>query len=294
MPVITLDKIQAVIATPDAVNDVDNEWDGSSYNKDSQQKQPNKDSKMDWDEHQKIVFDAGALLVNFNEEMGNQDQASASLDRLKKAYGGSEELLRVTKGIHQPYSDPHIQLGLWSSDGKTKLATYHLNVSASATELNDDNFQWKAVQFVGYGRVPGGDKSTRCWPASANHVTKKQSTRRHSISSPVLAALVEKNNERLAAAEEKKKNKIADDLAHPEKVMQRNGQKLLPILASKGITIKKYPKGQMELFMKGETVTVVYKKGGSSSIDITGSYDGSKFTYEDGKKSIGGLAIPKI
>ena len=282
MPPITLLDIKPVVATADAVNDVDNEWNGLSYNKVSMAKQQNRDSQMDWVEHQQIVFDAQSLLVSFTDLMAEQDQASASLGRLKRAYNGSGELLRVTKGIHQPSSDPHIQLALWSANGDERFATYHLNVSATATVMIDDNFQWKAVQFIGYG----GDESVRCWPAIANHVNKRNSSRRNSISSPELAKLVNKNNERLAAVAEKIKAKIADDLAHPEKVLQRKAQAMIPILESKGVTLKRHPKGLMEKFLKGEPVTVTYLKKGAPSIEISGTYDGVKFNYDNGTKSI--------
>jgi len=278
---ITLQDIQPVVATPDTVNGVDNEWDGSSYNKDSQEAQKNRDSGMDWVEHQQIVFAARALLVSFTDLMANQDQASASLNRLKKAYNGSGELLRVTKGIHQPTSDPHIQLALWSANGNERCATYHLNVSATATVLSDDNFQWQAVQFIGYG----GDKSVRCWPATANHVNKRQSSRRNSISSPELAKLVDKNNERLAAAQKKIEDRIADDLANPAKVMQRKAQAMIPILASKGMILERFPKGELEKFLKGESVQVTYIQKSSRKV-ITGVYDGTKFVYDGGKNSI--------
>lgn len=43
---------------------------------------------------------------------------------------GNAYVLKVTKGIHQPTTDPHLQLTLFEADGTTKISAFHLNLTA--------------------------------------------------------------------------------------------------------------------------------------------------------------------
>jgi hypothetical protein len=164
-------------------------WDGTSDDDRSGRANPNLESSMDWAEHQRIVFEAGKLLpigeIPFTVAP-NRDGRDA-FSRLQAAYHetGSRSVLKVSKGIHQPLTNPHLQLRLETSFGggggtpiQTAVNTFHLDVSAIDSTDLDDRFQWKGVQFS----VVVGSK-TYSWPESATRQFKQNSlTRRNSIS----------------------------------------------------------------------------------------------------------------
>jgi hypothetical protein len=169
---------------------------------------PNKDTSMDWPEHQSIIMKAAGLLA--------LDVPPAFAD-LRHAFHGEKSVpdsgsvstvkIYVSKGIHQPETNPHIQLETEAQllghsvrgDKKSKLVPrtdvaprvwkYHLNVSAVNTLSKGDSFQWVGVQFT---RQVGS--TIHVWPAVATVVMKAPVTvvgRRSSISSSALAAHVE-------------------------------------------------------------------------------------------------------
>lgn len=161
---------------------------------------------MDWAEHQRIVFAARGLLpvgdIPFTVKPNKAGREAFA--RLQSAYQetGSRSVLKVSKGIHQPTVNPHLQLRLETTFGKgaeaqTAVNVFHLDVSAVDTPEMEDRFQWKGVQF---SCVVG--KNTYAWPENATSIIVKRE-RRNSVSSVDLNAhiLAVAEAESLAKAE---------------------------------------------------------------------------------------------
>lgn len=111
---------------------------------------PNLDSSMDWAEHQAIVVKALALLAG--------DTVPELFKLLKSAYedtvvDGRKTKIYVSKGIHQPETNPHMQIEAESkpinpkATGAPYIRRYHLVVSAVPTAQMDGRFKWTGVQF---------------------------------------------------------------------------------------------------------------------------------------------------
>ena len=106
------------------------------------------DSNMDFEEHRRVAFDALQLLAGNLAVADNA--AGRKLEQLKEAYEGGDpdDVLYVSKGIHQPNTNPHMQLRL---ERGNRSYTYHLNVSVSDVDipgLPQDYFHWIGVQFT--------------------------------------------------------------------------------------------------------------------------------------------------
>lgn len=126
-------------------------WNGSSaHPHDPSRTVQNLDSSMDWAEHQTIVFKALALL--------SSDTLPEIFKPLKSAYNdtvveGRKTKIYVSKGIHQPETNPHLQIETESkpinpkATGAAFIRRYHLVVSAVDTVQMDDRFKWTGVQF---------------------------------------------------------------------------------------------------------------------------------------------------
>jgi len=184
-------------------------WDGTSAHPVvAGRTVPNKETSMSWAEHQGIVLNASKLLIGAVPE---------EFEDLKHAYHGEHSVsgtgsrssvkIYVSKGIHQPETNPHIQLETeaqllthqFPGDKKSKLVPktdappriwkYHLDVSAVDCKNKADSFQWVGVQF---SRQVGS--TIHVWPKTALVVMKSPATtvgRRNSISSADLAAHVD-------------------------------------------------------------------------------------------------------
>lgn len=111
---------------------------------------PNLDSSMDWAEHQSIVVKGLALLAG--------DSVPELFKQLKSAYedtvvDGRKTKIYVSKGIHQPETNPHLQLETESKPinpkalGAPFIRRYHLVVSAVPMAQMDGRFKWTGVQF---------------------------------------------------------------------------------------------------------------------------------------------------
>ncbi len=167
----------------------------------------NKDTGMDWAEHQRIVCEARSLV---HGDAPGTGICKKVFKQLKSAYSdaSSRSIVRVSKGIHQPTVDPHLQLRLTTDFGaETSSHKFHLNVSAIPVPdpggLGGERFQWRAVQF---SFVHEGQ--TYKWPAVAT-INKKGSNRarRLSISSADLQAHID---EQLRLAEQAKRAAAAE------------------------------------------------------------------------------------
>lgn len=146
---------------------------------------------MDWAEHQRIVCSARGLLA------GSIETAPADVKKafkeLQSAYNdaNSRSVVKVSKGIHQPAVNPHIQLRMVSTFRNAGVVTesvkqFHLDVSAVDTPHMADAFQWTGVQFS-YVH----NNQTYKWPQNATPIIKKRE-RRNSVSSVDLNAHIQR------------------------------------------------------------------------------------------------------
>jgi len=155
----------------------------------------NKESDMDFAEHRRIVSDALCRLLPGMPKQGKTN-AQRKLVELAEAYDGKDDddVLYISKGIHQPRSNPHMQLKL--ERGRRVIGAFHLNVSAvdagkdlhttlskgETRRLNEEGyFHWFGVQFTA-----DADGSPRaCWPkGDPPRDMKNQATRRRMSIAP--------------------------------------------------------------------------------------------------------------
>ena len=195
-----------MIALPADVlaTDASGGWEGQSMDSNTGNINPNKVTAMSWAEHQRIVCNSGGLLAG--DIVILPDEVKKVFDNLKSAFTvtGSKFVVRVSKGIHQPTTNPHMQLylqGTFKEKGLTYLKAggkkFHLNLSAIDTAEKTDSFQWKGVQFS-YMH----DGMSYNWPVNAV-ITMKRPTigRRNSVSAVDLQAFIKKGEEEKRAAE---------------------------------------------------------------------------------------------
>src|SRR5262245_49162921 len=117
----------------------DPDWDGKSVDSKTQRNEPNLESSMSFEEHLRIVSEALRTLLAVPVTWSNDKKFKRPwvwLDKLKDAYDDPEHLytLLITKGIHQPITNPHMQLKLDyvdPTDGTEESITYHLDVGRS-------------------------------------------------------------------------------------------------------------------------------------------------------------------
>jgi hypothetical protein len=127
--------------------------------------QPNLQSRMDFGEHQQIVFNALHLLANFF--LPDINEYVEKLEQLADAVDSSDlnDVLYIAKGIHQRDSNPpnpHIQLRL--KRGGTWYNGIHLELSESDVPDTDERFTWVGVRFTA-----GDDTPVAWWPQSVNN-----------------------------------------------------------------------------------------------------------------------------
>jgi hypothetical protein len=84
-------------------DDSSQNWDGKSQ--DNGREVPNKDTDMEFEDHQRIVVDARKIFCSFPSEYSEEfDAAEVALWHLRSAYLSNVPGYEVwiTKGIHQP------------------------------------------------------------------------------------------------------------------------------------------------------------------------------------------------
>jgi hypothetical protein len=179
-------------------------WDGTSVDPNTNRVNPNKETAMDWAEHQRIVCSARGLLAG-EIEISPSDVKKA-FKELKSAYSDadSRSVVKVSKGIHQPSVNPHIQLRMVSTFRNGGVTTesvkqFHLDLSAVDTPHLADAFQWTGVQF---SYVHGNQ--TYKWPPNATPIIRKRE-RRNSVSSVDLNAHIQRVATEQAEARENEK-----------------------------------------------------------------------------------------
>ena len=192
--------------------DVSGGWDGESEDTNTGRINPNKETGMSWAEHQRIVCAARSLLVT--EIQLAPDAVKKVFESLKAAFNeqDSKYVVRVSKGIHQPTVNPHIQLylqGTYRQQGQTFLQDhgkmFHLNLSAVDTAEKSDSFQWKGVQFS-YKH----NGMFYQWPVNAPITMKSMAVgRRNSVSSVDLQTYIRKlADDKVAAENQLKQDKF--------------------------------------------------------------------------------------
>jgi hypothetical protein len=178
-------------------------WDGTSVDLNTNDVVPNKETSMSWAEHQRIVCEARSLLTG-NIVMSPSAVKKTFLE-LQSAYNKSDSrsVIRVSKGIHQPATNPHLQLRMVTTfyqqggQAQEKISKFHLDVSAQDTPEMADRFQWVGVRFS----LKEGATVYK-WPANANPVISKKA-RRNSVSFADLNDHIQKVAEETAKNERK-------------------------------------------------------------------------------------------
>jgi hypothetical protein len=160
---------------------------------------PNKETSMTWAEHQNIVAQSRSVFAGART-------ADAVFDNLQVGLGtktdaSKEVKIFVSKGIHQPETNPHMQIetetvtvtttvvrgrSVKNSSG-VYIQRFHLNLSA--VDQPDimgltDRFIWRGVQYT------QGADGTNTWPVAAPIIKK---TRRNSVGGADYAAQVATN-----------------------------------------------------------------------------------------------------
>jgi hypothetical protein len=161
----------------------DDNWSGTSEDPN----QPgvevaNRESTMDLDEHRRIVLAAKSLFAGNAQFPAGGGDAWESLRQLRTVFTTtSNQVVRISKGIHQPGVDPHIQLSMGVTIGnEVRNVQFHLNLTAEDRDYDkagDMRFTWKAVQFTA---VRG--KVVAAWPTAVARKVKEKNIRRLSIS----------------------------------------------------------------------------------------------------------------
>lgn len=232
----------------------------------------NLDSSMSFAEHQRIAFAARKFLVSFDageEHWANRpddtDKADATtaFANLKDCYETSDSdfTMKISKGIHQPKTDPHMQIRL-SSDEYSVL--FHLNVSATEADGKPagltGRFHWEAHS---YSCKFGG--MIFSWPENAGEPKKKdtyyRSARRNSISHAGLAAAVREH-----------------ERAERARIFTERKAKVLGPALNEFIKLK--GKGGFP-FIKKEHKEVLYSEGEVSIGNRTVAWNEAKGIYEE-------------
>lgn len=181
-----------MITRPDDVLSTDEcgGWDGRSVDPQTDLEHPNKETAMDWSEHQRIVCEARKLLAGQIEIAPRA--VKEAFRELQAAYNDadSRSVVKVSKGIHQPTVNPHLQLRMVTTFRNGQVVNevvrkFHLDVSAIDTPEMADRFKWTGVQFSFVH-----NNQTYKWPLAANPVIVKRE-RRKSVSTTDLAAHVQ-------------------------------------------------------------------------------------------------------
>jgi hypothetical protein len=228
----------------------------------------NLESNMDFAEHQRIAFDALQLLEG---DLAVEDNAAGNkLRQLKEAYEGNDlgDVLYISKGIHQPATNPHMQLQLKRSNS---WYTFHLNVSVSSNliqGLPEKYFHWVGVQFTAEADTFFG-KVNACWPLVAALDAKSQHSRRRLSIAP-------KDVQHMINAIAVAKQKAQDEANRKEqaRLAQQNRDKLrntIKDLLGKGFYKFSGTKDLDQLFA-GQTINATTKTGKPI-----------KLKFEDGK-----------
>jgi hypothetical protein len=224
------------------------------------------ESEMDFEEHQRVAFNALQLLAGNLAVADNA--AGKKLEELKEAYEGGyqEDVLYISKGIHQPNTNPHMQLKLKRGN---KSYTYHLNVSVSDVDipgLNQGYFHWIGVQFTADA---DSGKVNACWPLAAAHDTKYRRARRRWSIAPkdvqsTIAAIARARQEEQDRADRVEQARLAES----NKAKARNV--ITAQLKSQKWTIPGNKTTGMNKLIDGETIEVTTLRAKKVKVKFVG------------------------
>jgi hypothetical protein len=244
------------------VGEVGFSWDGESPHPQEPDKLvPNKETTMDWAEHQRITCNAGKLLVSWTTDK-HAGEGKKAFKALKDAYVGSNKgrsVLRVSKGIHQPEVNPHLQVRVVSTfyDGKevASVSRYTFHLDVAATEVKDvdgleDRFQWEGVQFK---YKDGGNWYS--WPALPAPRKGKNATpsRRASISYASLSDHLNKLAEQ--EAQRLKQEKLAKEQLLAATLETKIQSAVEALKTNEGLVLRQLKNEPAKNFFKGTAKT---------------------------------------
>lgn len=289
-------------------------WDGVS--KDFDKDVPNKETGMEFAEHQRIVLDARKLLCSFpKKKLENCGPAEAALWHLGNAYFGSDTdyVVSIAKGIHQPSDKPHIQLKLYGSPGRYYPYVFHLNLSAGRAIKSDDGsgieeyFYWEGAQFTVDVSV-GGERVSACWPLSWVGVAKRE--RRKSVCfSPDLEKRINEQNEAIALEEEKAKAaaalKVKEAKDRADAKLKKEADEFIASGGPRKATIKKGLVGIGVANPPDSLVNSLYSGTAKKRITFstanfsysgvsTGFVEGAKISFSGNKTAKKGSAVSEV
>lgn len=233
-------------------------WDGQSPHPHKPgELVPNKETQMDWAEHQRVVCGARTLLTSWTSDKNTGD-AKKAFQTLYDAYYTTDKhiVLKVSKGIHQPETNPHLQIHVEKSfgDGNSAHYTFHLDVAA-VDVINvagaEERFMWEGVQFK-YENA----KVWANWPvlAAARQMKMRNGpARRLSISS------VDLLKHKAALEEAKKREALADQKATTKALIEAA---LIKLEADSGFKLRTLKNEPPQKFWAGSTKAYVIDKYG--------------------------------
>jgi hypothetical protein len=224
----------------------------------------NLESRMDFAEHQRIVFKALQLL---DGDLAVADNAAGEkLEQLKEAYESSDpsDVLYISKGIHQPNSNPHMQLKL-KRDNRM-YGGIHLNVSVSDVDipgLPKEYFHWIGVQFT----AEASDGTVKAeWPLVASaHDNKYQHPRRRlSIAPKDVQSMIE------AIARDKQEANRKEQARLAQSAMDKTCNEIADKLKAQNLTINGDKKTGLKKLFDGKTIDVTTKRGKTMKVKFEG------------------------
>jgi hypothetical protein len=235
------------------------------------------ESSMDFEEHQRIAFDALKLLAG---DLAVADNiAGERLKQLKKAYEGGNpgDVLYISKGIHQPETNPHMQLRLKRDNS---WYTFHLNVSVSDVDipgLPQKYFHWVGVQFSAEASTTIHGTVSACWPMVAARDTKWRHPRRKmSIAPKDVQGTIEAIARATREAQEKA-NRI-EQARSAESTKAKTRDAIAKQLNSNNWTIPGNKNNGMNKLIAGETIGVTTKTGKTIKVKYEGGMVKQSFT----------------
>jgi len=231
---------------------------------------PHLESTMDFDEHQRIAFAALQLLAG---DLAVADNAAgAKLEALKAAYegGSADDVLYISKGIHQPRTNPHMQLQL--KRGAHVSYTYHLNVSTTdsgVVGLPESYFHWVGVQFTAEAQSVHGTLNA-CWPlVAARDMKGVHNRRRLSIAPENVQGKIE------AIAQAAKEEQERADRVEQARLAESDKAKARNVLAAKlkamNYTIPGNATSGLNKLIAGETIKIKTQRGKDISVKYVGT-----------------------
>lgn len=196
--------------------------------------------------------------------------AGKKLEQLKEAYegGNPDDVLYISKGIHQPQTNPHMQLRLKRGNSSY---TFHLNVSVSDADipgLPKEYFHWVGVQFTAEASTVHGTVNAY-WPLVAARDTKyRHPRRRTSIAPQDIQGMIEAIARATREAQEQANRIEQARLAHSSKDNTRNV--ITGKLNAQKWTIPGNKTIEMNKLINGETIAVTTQRGKTIKIKFEG------------------------